>query len=442
MAILVIESATQLSYFNPCETTKLIAAHGDFTVTDDVAKVNATLEVMGTAKADYYREHGDFTLARAMTVYVRRFAPHAGARPAPLAGAAAVEALKQRFLWRDDETEAAWMKETGWNLLKLACASDDLASVTHLLLQPDAKATMEQKNKPMVLGTELRRQPFSMLLGGSLDQFDAVTCAAAFGSPPVLQALIAAGSRVALCAPCGVMGCWNEGGCRSGLIENVTTLLDAKPSLAAAKDAKGSLPITYALQAPKHCQAELIQLFLERGQIALGGNEQRLKTALNKRDMLGLRPVDYLMINPDADPKAISIMQAAGASVDHKVKLSGVIKLMFWVMSKVGGIKGGGMKRNPLFTYSGKTPAHILADAGNVRMVEGFLGTKEVDTAKIRDKDGSTPVQKLTKTHGDTAVPTLIARTLAAATVSSGKANFPTKQAQVSDQASVEVVRA
>jgi len=50
-------------------------------------------------------------------------------------------------------------------------------------------------------------------------------------------------------------------------------------------------------------------------------------------------------------------------------------------------------------------------------MVESTLGIREVDAAKIKakmkGKDGTTPVDELSTTHGDTAVPTLLARALA-----------------------------
>ena len=50
MPILVIESTSQLSYFNPCDTTKLIAAHGEFSVASDISTVNHTLEKMAISK--------------------------------------------------------------------------------------------------------------------------------------------------------------------------------------------------------------------------------------------------------------------------------------------------------------------------------------------------------------------------------------------------------
>ena len=54
MPIMVIRSAEGTpEYFNPCDTMKLAAARGTFTVEDDRAKVNATLGTMYESKIGY-----------------------------------------------------------------------------------------------------------------------------------------------------------------------------------------------------------------------------------------------------------------------------------------------------------------------------------------------------------------------------------------------------
>ena len=54
MPLLVIESAATLYYFNPCDTVRLCAARGEFSVAEDVHAVNRIVGRMALAKADYY----------------------------------------------------------------------------------------------------------------------------------------------------------------------------------------------------------------------------------------------------------------------------------------------------------------------------------------------------------------------------------------------------
>ena len=142
-----------------------------------------------------------------MSLYVSRFAPKLtnGAKPtdaAVSAGDSAREAahtadplakIKARLGWRDEKTEAKWMKETGWTLLSLAAGFNDLAAVTHLASQPGAAKDFKKKVKMLKPSTPLRKQPFSMLLAGSLSEFDCLTAASAFGDVAVIKALLAAG---------------------------------------------------------------------------------------------------------------------------------------------------------------------------------------------------------------------------------------------------------
>ena len=121
MPIMVIRSAEGTpEYFNPCDTMKLAAARGTFTVEDDRAKVNATLGTMYESKIGYYETMGDVTLARLLRCFAPMFLPKLGEGGAAEGGGGGVTALKARFKWRDDATEALWQKETGWSLLTLA----------------------------------------------------------------------------------------------------------------------------------------------------------------------------------------------------------------------------------------------------------------------------------------------------------------------------------
>ena len=421
MPIMVIESSTQLSYFNPCDTTKLIAAHGDFTVRDDVSKVNGTLSKMASAKADYYKDEGDMSLYRAMLIYTPRFAPGTEeATPSvqgEAQGEAAVAALKQRVGWRGDAAEAGWMKESGWNLVMLAVALNDLAALQHLLTADGGappkmlKQRLKQRLKLMKLNSDLRKQPFSILLSGSLENFDAMCLAATFASPPVIRSLIDAGAPVDVKAPCGVMGCWNEGGCRSAKVENVAAILEARPELASKKDMKGSYGLTYALLAPKHVQADLVRLFLSK----MSGDKATLKEQLNKRDLFGFNASQFLAMNPDIDPKVFELLAEAGADLEAPVKFGLPIRMMFSFMSflaRFGSLEANALKRDPFSHMGKKTVPLVMAERGNTQMVKKYLEVAQINPDAIRDKKGVSPVDKLVKTHGDTAAPSMLAKVL------------------------------
>lgn len=90
-------------------------------------------------------------------------------------GEEAVGALKARFQWRDEDTEAAWMDATGWTLLMLAAATDDLPAVRHLLAQPGATpGWVESRVGIFAKSTPLREQPFSVYIGSTFDDFTAM----------------------------------------------------------------------------------------------------------------------------------------------------------------------------------------------------------------------------------------------------------------------------
>ena len=64
MPLMVIESEETVYYLNPCDSAKMSAARGEFTVPDDAHKVNSILAKMLDAKVAFFFEQGDPTLAR------------------------------------------------------------------------------------------------------------------------------------------------------------------------------------------------------------------------------------------------------------------------------------------------------------------------------------------------------------------------------------------
>ena len=150
LPLMVVESEEGTpEFFNPCDTFKLCASHGNFSVEDDREKVNTTLSTMIANKGASFEKIGDVTLARLVHVFAPVFVPREGgaaAQPAAFPrepGETAVAALKRRLKWRDEATEAAWIADTGLNLLILACCYDDLDAVNELIVTPEKQALFD-----------------------------------------------------------------------------------------------------------------------------------------------------------------------------------------------------------------------------------------------------------------------------------------------------------
>ena len=102
-------------------------------------------------------------------------------------------------------TQAAWMAETGWNLLTFAAAMDDGPAIDELLAQ-DA-ATVERlfaaKGTDMVCpgnskkGTPLRREPLGQKLLEFAKDMTPMIAATTFGSRAVCEKLMDAGGAAA-----------------------------------------------------------------------------------------------------------------------------------------------------------------------------------------------------------------------------------------------------
>ena len=246
---MVIESEETVYYLNPCDSAKMSAARGDFTVPEDAHKVNSILDKMLDAKVSFFYEQGDATLARQLQCFKPNFIAESGSRASKdkkdaepsssVSGEEAVEALKARFQWRDEETEAAWMKATGWTLLMLAAAADDLPAVKHLLAQPDATPEhVESRVGMFAKNTPLREQPFSVYIGSTFDELTAMVAASTWASPPVLEALLEAGGVPDMNVACGFHPCHCTGAVMGGKEQNLKFLLGKDPELATKRNDK------------------------------------------------------------------------------------------------------------------------------------------------------------------------------------------------------------
>ena len=244
MPIMVIKSLAEApEFFNPCDTFKLCAARGNFTVDDDRAAVNRTLAKMLEAKAKFYEEEKeDWTLSRFVRAFSPVFVPRSVAFAdddaddvdAP-AGETAVGRVKRTMRWRGDEAEAAWFEETGWSMLLLACALDDEAAVDELLAlpEPQLRKELDAKGKKGLVvspGTYLkagapkhRADPFAQLFCAYAEDMSPLMAAMTFARTSIVVKLLDAGADVKKSGGLELLGdvpCHFRGSILAGRLDN------------------------------------------------------------------------------------------------------------------------------------------------------------------------------------------------------------------------------
>ena len=414
MPIVVIESSTMLYYLNPCDTVRLCAADGDFSVPNDVAKVNTVLGKMHQAKVDYYIEQGEYGLARALIIFRPNFAP-VGSTSAieditidviPQAGVGALANLKKRIRWRDEATEAVWMAETGWSLLALAAALDDLAAVNYLLAQPNAAKLLKQHIKAHKKDTPLKSQPFGYHIGTSFDHLDPLTCAATWATPPVVQALLDAGAKVTMDAACGHLPCHCTGAVMGDKIDNLAVMIKHDPTLATkVRDDNRFTALHFACERSGKRAKDIVQLLLDSGATGVVNNhnvsgETPLYTLCKKAEVLS------------KDPTVLSVLTGAGADINAELEhLNGsfsAIRPVAKLMSDLGVQQMEGFTNyfNELEQRHGQTVLQKSAAIGHSRQMKVLMS----GGAAVRDSDPV--VASLKTTHGDTAAPALVEEAL------------------------------
>ena len=395
MPVMIIEGAAKpLVYFNPCDTFKLRSSRGAFSVDDDRTVVNKTLASMLRAKAASFAALGDVTLSRLVFVFRPVFVdaeyvdaldadtpatagtPEYGAVAASgeykPAAETAVERLKRRLAWRSDAEEAAWEKETGFNLLTLAAALDDTAAVSELIAGDDAAALLAARGVKMVLTKGCaphRRQPFSQLFCGYGEGMTPLVAAMTLGSPATVGALLDGGADPQRDASklFGDAPCHFRGSILAGNVETTRYFLQRYPQYVnkPVVNGSGTTPLHLATWTSAcQRQAEMIRTLLDLG--AAG--------SLDTQQMFWGTPLMNLACRDDADPESFELLVGAGASIDQRAKMSGMMKMMK-AMSAVGAFFGS-VKMRGLRTMINTrtfapgnfatTPLHVAAERGDV----------------------------------------------------------------------------
>ena len=336
-----IENDEGLEYFQPCDIVKLSVAQGTFTQESDRPKVNKTIKAMLVTKLDAYEKSGNYTLMRLLLAFAPAFLPPEDAADLTLkkkarrpsedsAPASAVDELKRRVRWRGDVAEAAWQNTSGWSLLTLAAALDDLAAVQELLRLPNAQAMLRAKGKAhSVPGHET----FNKILHDYSTHITPLVAAATLASVPVLEALLDAGADMKGDAQYvfGEDACHLRGCVIAGKVENTKYLLTRYPEYVSVG------AVVRGLRPAQLRHRGGLQPVRDGGDAAEPG---RRREASGQRLRLHRDPVWHAMLY-DLDPRVIDLLTAAGADVTEPFKSPRMLKFV------VGGSTPRGSRRRP-----------------------------------------------------------------------------------------------
>ena len=388
LPLMVVESEEGTPvFFNPCDTFKLCAAHGNFTVADDIVKVNSTLSTMIENKGASFEKIGDMTLARLVNVFAPVFVPRDGSVnrsvEAPPAFArqpneSAVDALKRRLKWRDEETEAAWVADTGLNLLILACCYDDLDAVNELLATPDKQKLLDGVGKTCNALSQAkvkegngphRKAPMNLCTMQYAHGLTALQAAMTFGTPPTVAALLDAGydgRRKADGMNClGMVHCHFKGAIMAGKVDNVKLFLERYPEYINKASANGDTPLHFACFIGKgQSQADMIQTLLDKG------------ADPNKESLFFGPPILAAAQKYDTDPAAIKQLIDAGANVNVRRQPAGAFRPMRAMVNGLGtlfgsvGLKGIGRLLTDVMNTKGRNVLHFASERGDVTMIK------------------------------------------------------------------------
>ena len=397
-----------LEYFQPCDIVKLSAHQGTFTQGSDRPKVSAIIKAMLTTKLDAYEKSANFTLMRLLLAFAPVFIPKADVadlmrkarRPSTAddgGGASAIDELKRRVRWRGDVVEAAWAKASGWSLLTLAAALDDLPAVEALLKRADAAEMLKARGKAhSVAGHET----FNKILHDYSTNMTPLVAAATLGSPPVLAALLDAGADMKADAAYvfGEDACHMRGCVIAGRVENARYLLTRFPEyVSAVPSFAGFCPLNFAFEAGFN-QHEMVEMLLSLGADA------------NHRASMGFSVVQFGSMMFDVDPRVVVLLKGAGADLGARYRFTRprVMRMMIGALGVASALSGSrqlkaarsGLRKMVANFHGleGGTVLHAAAARNDLRLARALLEAGVDPT--VRDETGRTALGVVRERHG------------------------------------------
>lgn len=225
-------------------------------------------------------------------------------------GEAAIARVKANLGWRDDATEAAWMKKHKVSLLLLAIGMNDAAAVKALLAKADAAEALATKAKPLWTksqqtkksGNGHRADPFV----GMCDLWqDCSPVAMAIGMADleVLKLVLAARPPPPKQTPKVMMM-----GMFLGKVGHQKLFAETYPECKLFdKEIFMGMSWThmYSMAANSHDQSEKLKFY----------NDRTDNKFVDKYMPLGLKPLHCMTQNPEIDGQIVRDIAAAGADI-------------------------------------------------------------------------------------------------------------------------------
>ena len=343
-------------------------------------------------------------------------------------------------------TQAAWMAETGWNLLTFAAAMDDGPAIDELLSQ-DA-ATVERlfaaKGTDMVCpgnskkGTPLRREPLGQKLLEFAKDMTPMIAATTFGSRAGCEKLMDAGGAAAArdglkllgARPClfrgaivrrsvlqlldGVAADWSPTQV-SGKHENVKLVLERYPHIAEELDPEFGTCVLHMACGTTACRG---QSKVMKELLACPGAVEKLNSVNS--------PIFGSVLGTacsfqDQDPETVRLLLEAGADPSKPEVLHPIAEQMR-KKTAIGKFLGNVQARgyHHLFsTLPGRfkqSPTHIATQQGDLAKIKVLAEHEKFPVAQYKDTKGRTPVALCVEDTVKTAVAELVGGPAAVAT--------------------------
>jgi len=404
------------SYFNMCDTMKLFAGNGTFTVSDDKYKVKGVLETMLAAKAQAEFDKGNWGLARGHVLMGAAFLAGlpseaetaAHERRAPrLSELSELAQLKKDFMWRDDATEAAWLKATGTSLLHVAAFSNKVEAVRELLATPEGKALLNMK-----IGNMMKLDRDAKLYKGQGSAINlkmqaagltplSAAMASQAASPELIELLIDSGADTK--GHVAFMMAVMQGSVRS--METYTKKLwGDKPGAPPWVNqsfmfAMGGTPLhASAFMSDSAAQKDKMVWLLDHG----------AAPSLKKTWMMGGSPLMALAGNPEADPACFDVLVAAGCDPNEVAKPWRLMKLVAGTLHLMKSLRPQKFSAADDFAMmaSGGNPIHFASFIGNMTNIKKLAEHGASNDKKNRY--GQLPIDTLMKTMPDSHAPELL----------------------------------
>lgn len=401
--VMVINSREKTpEYFNLCDTMRLFAGQGNFTVDNDKEKVAGVLEKMIEAKAVSEYEKGNIGMFRAYLTLSGTFLMGLPKSMEMPEGVSATESIKQLMKWRDDATEAKWIDETGCSPLHIACGLGRTDVVKEMVKDPSLTQFLNRKmgaiNKLDAHAKTDKGMGVATLVG-QCKELTPLAAAMLCGDPEMVQVLVEAGAKATI----------HEllVGCMMGSARNMAAFLE---HAGAGFDINSKGKMSAMCNSPLHAvcmlgdgaqQPEKIQLLLSKG----------AAPSLFTRNMFGQMPLSCLASNPDANPECVQLLVDAGATVDGQDKPGMGFRIMRGVLATMAKTKKyANMSMMVDLVGYGRSPLHHAAHLANVGMLRA-LHAAGAPVEKLDSKSQSA-LELIQKSLPDSHAPELLSDVL------------------------------